>query len=135
MSRHKKLARRARQRRHSRGGGRHPRILTTYETVTPESAEHGDVADRGWIDDEGESMAPDSYDRSEGLTAVDKAVRFLKDNGAGEASSSYFHRGIWYSDYGSEDYRTGENEQRSYHLKGFTAAQEREIFNQMSRRR
>lgn len=52
MSRHKKIARKARRRRHSRGGSqRGPRLIVTYEIYTPESVEQGDAADRGFADE------------------------------------------------------------------------------------
>lgn len=60
-----------------------PRILTTYSTVTPESAEHGDVADSGWIDEDGVPMGDDDE------SAVDDAVKFLKDKGVEPSSSAY----------------------------------------------
>lgn len=97
MSRHKKIAQKSRQRRHARGGGRHPRILVSFTTYTPESIEEGDSADSGWVDEDGVDMTPDEYDRSSGITAVDKAVKLLKYDGAGQPSSSHFHRGVWYS--------------------------------------
>lgn len=135
MSRHKKIARKARRRRHARGGGqRGPRILITYETYTPESVEQGDAAERGWVDEDGVSCKPDSYDRKAGLTAVDLAVKMMQHEGACEPSSSHFHRGVWYTNpNASENYQTGETESRSYHLKGFTSSQEREIFRRMTR--
>jgi hypothetical protein len=136
MSRHKKIAQKSRQRRHARGGGRHPRILVSFTTYTPESIEDGDSADSGWVDEDGVDMTPDEYDRSSGITAVDKAVKLLKYDGAGQPSSSHFHRGTWYStEADTTDYRTGESEERAFHLKGFTSTQEREIFRRMTARR
>lgn len=114
---------------------RTPMIAVTYDIVTPESAEQGDYAESGWIDEEGQDMTPDSYDREEGITAVDKAVKFLKYEGAREPSTSHFHPGVWYiNDEHDTDYRTGAVESRSYHLRNFSQHQEREIFNRMKRR-
>lgn len=120
-----------------RQGERHRRLIkTTFDKVTPESAAEGDVSDRGWIDEEGEEIALDSYDREEGITIAKKAANWLRDAGASEASSTRFHKGVWYStEYGVTDYRTGEEEQRSFHLKGFTGKEERQIFDLMNRRR
>ena len=73
------------------------RIATTYQIITPESAEQGDYDSQGWEDEEGESMIPDQYDAEDGITAVDKAVKFLKNNGGNEPSSSQFNTGVWYS--------------------------------------
>ena len=111
-----------------------PRILTTYSVTTPESAEQGDFAESGWIDEVGEPMLPEEYDREEGKTAVDKAVDWLEWKGAGEASASHFHPGVWYSSQ-STSYRTGETTEYNFHLKGFTEQEEEEVFNRMQRRR
>lgn len=112
------------------------RIAITFETITPESAEQGDAADRGWIDEDGVEMTPDEYDREEGITAVDKAVKFLKYEGASEPSSSHFYEGVWYTAYETDtDYSTGETTNKSYHLKGFTKAEQEAIFNKMKSRR
>jgi hypothetical protein len=93
-------------------------ITITYEIVTPESAKQGDVEERGWIDDEGVAMASPA-----------EAIKFLRDKGATQASSTAFHPGVWYSDCGDTDYKTGADETRSYHLKGFTERAQRIIFD------
>lgn len=112
-----------------------PHFKVTYDVVTPESAEEGGFAESGWEDEEGISVKPDQYDREEGLTAVDLAVKLLKKEGATEPSSGGYHKGVWYSTYGDTDYRTGASTTRSFHAYGFTEAQEREIYNAMTRRR
>jgi DNA-binding transcriptional regulator GbsR (MarR family) len=110
-------------------------IKTTFQTVTPESAEAGDYAEQGWEDEEGESMMPDEYDIEEGVTAVEKAVQFMKNKGASEPSSSRFHTDVWYSTvYPDRNYKTGEEKYFSFHLKGFTPEEEEEIFNKMKLR-
>lgn len=117
------------RRRRGLGQARDRRILVTYEIITPESAEEGDAAERGWVDDEGSSMEPDEYDLEEGITAVDNAVKFLCHDGATEASSYPFSVGTWYTTEGDPDYRTGETEYHSYHLKDFTPEEERVIYD------
>jgi len=111
------------------------RITTSYQTVTPESAEQGDFADQGWENEEGESMLADQYDTEEGITAVDKAVKFLKDNGGNEPSSSQFNTGVWYStpdpDHNNNYFTKGEEKYYSFHLKGFTPEEEKAIFDKM----
>jgi hypothetical protein len=104
-------------------------IRITFSRITPADGEDDEPSEEhGWIDEEGVDMEPDEVDRDEGLTAVDKAVKFLEREGVMEASSSAFHPGVWYStEYSVTDYGTGEEEQRSYHLKGFTPDEEREI--------
>ncbi|MFA5207261.1 MAG: hypothetical protein WC428_01025 [Candidatus Paceibacterota bacterium] len=110
-------------------------IATTYQLVTPESAEAGDFSDQGWVNQEGESMLPNKYEIEEGITVVDKAVKFLKDNGGTEPSSSQFHVGVWYSTPDPDrDYKyiqTGEEKYYSYHLKGFTLEEEAEIYKKI----
>jgi hypothetical protein len=112
----------------------YPLIRTTYDITTPESAEHGDFAESGWVDEEGEDMSPD-----EDETAVEKAVEFLRREGVTD-DGSHFYPGIWYTNYeyghGTRDYfEKGIEERRSYHLDGFTEAQEREIFEEIMGRR
>ena len=104
------------------------RIAITYEIVTPESAEHGDAEERGWIDEEGVDMTPDKYDIDDGLTAVSKAVEFLRNEGVVEASSSQFHQGVWYIGQEIPNYKTGAVETRSYHLRGFTPKEEQAVY-------
>ena len=99
------------------------RIRTTYEIVTPESAEQGDAEDRGWIDEEGEEIEPSE---EEGVAEV--AAAWLRDKGIAEASSSDFHPGIWYIGHSEQDYSTGAEETHSYHLKGFTSDEEAEVY-------
>jgi hypothetical protein len=57
-------------------------IKITYAVMTPESAEEGDYAERGWVDEQGHDCEPDEWDREEGLDRVDLAVKFLQDEGA-----------------------------------------------------
>ena len=105
-------------------------IRTTFSRITPaEGADEEPDEEHGWIDEEGVDMEPDEDDREEGFTAVDKAVKFLKTEGVMEASSTAFHPGVWYStEWSVTDYGTGEEEERSYHLKGFTPDEERDIY-------
>jgi thioredoxin reductase (NADPH) len=124
----------ARAGRH-RGEGGPRKIVTTFSRTTPAGEDEYPDEEHGWIDEEGTDMEPDEHDKSDGLTAVSKAVRFLKNEGAIEASSSHFNPGVWYStEYQTIDYGTGTDEQRSFHLKGFTIEEEKEIWNDMSNR-
>lgn len=131
----RKKRRAANPSRRKQSSGKNPLIKITYEIITPESAEQGDVEERGWVDEDGISMKPDKYDTQDGITAVDKAIKLLEEDGASEPSSSSFHSGIWYSnDRYDEDYSTGAIESRSYHLKGFSEAEERAIFRAIAGR-
>jgi hypothetical protein len=108
------------------------RIRITFSRTTPESAVEGDFSSSGWIDEEGVEMTPDLYDVEDGITAVDKAVKFLRDEGAITASSSHFSPGDWFStDWRTVDYRTGEDEERSFHLVGFTPEEQIEIHDRL----
>ena len=76
-------------------------IRTTFEIITPDSAEHGEAEERGWIDEEGTEY---------GFRELVALAR------SGEASSSAPSTGAWLTVYGyDEDYCTGAVENRSYH--------------------
>ena len=110
-------------------------ITITYEVWDEEAVEAGDTDDRGFIDEEGEDMAPDKWDREEGLTVIDKTVEYLLAHGAYEPSE-WGPPGTaaprWWTNYEhSLDFRTGERENRSYHLQGFSHAERQEIFRRM----
>lgn len=104
------------------------RIATTYQIVTPESAEQGDYAESGWEDEEGESVEPDEFD-DEGTTVVDKAVKWLLDKGAIEASSSSFHSDVWYTSAEDINYSTGSFTTYNFHLRGFTPEEQEAVFD------
>ena len=111
------------------------RIRTTYEIVTPESAAEGDVAETGWLDEEGAEIVPDSYDIDEHETEERAAVALaveLIGKGA-EPSSSQYHPCVWYTDADPDrDYSTGAEERHSYHLSGFSETEERAIFAEVT---
>lgn len=109
-------------------------IKITYDIVTPESAEHGDVESSGWIDEIGQSMEPDPYDIADKKTRVDLALDFFSNLGYLEPSSSAFYPGVWYTEpeYGNGTrayYETGEVETRAYHLYNFTDTEREQIFD------
>lgn len=109
-------------------------IKTTYDIVTIESAEHGEVESSGWVNDIGESMEPDAYDIAERKTRVDVALDFFDNLGYVEASASAFYPGVWYTEpeYGNGTrayFETGEVETRSYHLYNFTNIELEKIFD------
>jgi hypothetical protein len=67
------------------------KVAITFEIITPESAEHGDAEERGWLDKEGTSVEPDFYDVGDamdvlkmhdnkelGLSGKDDVADFLK---------------------------------------------------------
>ncbi len=109
------------------------RIKISYETVTPESAAEGDIADNGWENEEGVCCDPDDCDieeyESEFSAVVALAVNAI---GGGVEASDYpgCHPGYtWYTEIdGDIDYADGSEKRLSYHLDGFTADEELAIY-------
>lgn len=101
-------------------------IGVTYDLITPESAENGDVEESGW-EDEHVSMEPDEWDVEDGITAVDKAVEYIQDNGGVQNNGD----GSWYSTVdpsGTRDYyEKGEEVYYSFHLNNFSDDEMNEI--------
>ena len=83
------------------------RIRVTYEIITPESAENGDVAESGWLDEEGRDFTPDFEDE----TAVGNAISFLRDEGAVADGGSE-----WLNSYGDTDMHDGSVTNKAYHF-------------------
>jgi hypothetical protein len=113
-----------------------PRLIkTTYEVVTPESAAEGEAAETGWEDEAGQLIEPDEYDieeyESEFAAVVALACRAM---GFVQPSSSRWHRGVWYTDIEPDmDYATNAETSNSFHLEGFTPAEELAIFQHYKR--
>lgn len=108
---------------------RHRVIVSYYETWSPEDVEIGDTDDKGELD--AWEVEVDEYDREEGLDHTDIAADYLIDKGVSEPSSSHFHPGIWYTMYGDSDFRTGDRTNESYHLKGFSEDEEKEVYEKV----
>lgn len=109
--------------------GTDPGFLITFDLITEESAAEGDTADGGYSGSE--SCAVDEFD-DEGVTAIDKAVRFLTRECSVEAGSSHFHSDLYYSDAdGDTDWRTGDETRKSYHPVNFTVDEQRVIFERV----
>jgi hypothetical protein len=106
------------------------RIVVTYDVVTPESAEQGDIADAGFENEEGIDMTPECDEE----TAIDNAVNYLRQYGPVEPSSSQFHPEVWYTQTDADiDYRTGAETRKSFHLKDFNEEDQREIYRRIRR--
>jgi len=87
-----------------------PRFSVTYDIVTPESAEHGDVAEAGFI---GEDL---------GLREAIDAVRSTRTSRVGgvecvEPSCSTIEDSAWITITNGMEYETGAVESRSLHLR------------------
>jgi len=77
----------------------------TFETVTPESAEHGDFEESGFIDENATGTFREMADL---LTCTEPSSYPLPACGAG----------VWYSQTDADiDFHTGTEERRSYHPK------------------
>jgi hypothetical protein len=125
------------------------KILMTYDTVTPESAEEGDFADHGFaapggwefsIADEAfearcerdgrEKALADMTPAPEEFDSIEEAIDFLKDYGPFEASCyptcNNGHCWVTQAD-GDTDYSTGAVTRLSFHLKDVDHATHRDI--------
>jgi len=96
------------------------KIRSAYDKRDEESVEHGDAFERGWLDEEGESMEPDEWDLEDGLTAVDLAVKYLKDKGPLETDQGGTTYSTSDSMYNRDRIENGIEEYRYYFLDGFT---------------
>lgn len=107
------------------------RIVTSYEIVTPESAEEGDFAETGWEDEEGYVVDGEIGDAGWDQW-VNDACGFLHEEGPLEPSNSSFYPGTWYTQSDPEQgiayFERGEERRQSYHLKGFTDTEESAIY-------
>ena len=119
---------------------RHIRIF--YSTVTPESAEIGEYADNGWINEEGVCIDPNEFDepndQDDFNNIVDLAVKTIRDDCGGVEASNYptcCPGYTWYTqcdpDMGYED---SSEMRRSYHLDGFSVSEELAIYAELTRR-
>jgi len=108
--------------------GRH---LRWYQTGYSWKDEHQDQPDE-LEDEKDEGHHPCEPGKEDAESAVDMAVQHLKDAGVQHASSSHFHRGMWYSTEPEQDIHTGVHRERSYHPTGFSHTEEREIAKRMS---
>ncbi|MGB4196910.1 MAG: hypothetical protein WBJ51_06400 [Methanoculleus sp.] len=111
----------------------------TYEIISHESAEQGDVEERGFLEEDGIDISLDEFDIEEGISIVDKAVEFLRDNtgsdGIEPSSTGKMGEEDWWTSYKhNEDFRTGTVENRSYHPYGFTVEEINQINNRLKER-
>jgi hypothetical protein len=65
---------------------------------------------------------------------IAEAARFLFDSDATQASSSHFRPGMWYSTSWDEHPYTGEQTQKTFHLKGFSPEMERAVCESLASR-
>ena len=98
------------------------RIRTTYETYTPEDIEVGDTNNRGYEDEEGRIFDPSEYQDEENpaRALAEDAARYVLDGGGVHPSSSPVRadESTWWTSEGDQDYYTGGQTFRSFHLDG-----------------
>lgn len=110
-------------------------ISVTYDIVTPESAEQGDTAEDGHLED----VDIDSDDLDEDETMAQRAAKLIYESGgsvipdrtSGAATS-------FYEADGREDFKTGDVERRAYHVgegEGWAEFEQREITELLTRKR
>lgn len=109
-------------------------VVFTYDIVTPESAEQGDVEEHGFLDTAGNQIPldyenlqrPADEDIQHPVSGAEEAAKMILDDlGFVEASSSSWHKGLWYSQAdGDTDFRTGDETRKAAHLYGFSEREE-----------
>jgi hypothetical protein len=81
----------------------------TYEIITPESAEHADVAERGFVEADGFKLDADAVGRGDCEMSLREAARLVS---AGTMEDS----GYWFSEADPRrNYQTAAEEFRSLH--------------------
>ena len=103
------------------------KVNFTYQTVTPESAAIGDVAEHGWImpgmweyplqDDSGhhESVLDQAQKGDFDITDLAEAINFAESLGI------YYDSGNWLDSVDPDiDYQSGEETTYSMHIEGVT---------------
>jgi hypothetical protein len=118
------------------------RIKISYQTVTPESAEDGDYADHGWIDEDGVCIEPDDCDiedyGGESDAVIALAAKTIRDDCGGVEASDYpkcYPGHTWYTQIDADkDYSDGSETTRSYHLDGFSVSEELGIYAELTGR-
>ncbi len=86
------------------------------------------------IDDGDIPIEVDDFDPEEGLTAVDIAVKMLRDAGATEPSSTVFRPHVWFTVYHGQDPHTGGYPTTSYFPKGFSQDELKAIYDGVTQR-
>lgn len=107
------------------------KVVVYYQVITPESAEHGDFAETGLEVEI--SVEPDRFEKADGESAVDLALKALTERVyATEPSSSHFHSGLWYSTVDPErDFQSGAETYFTAHLEGFSESEEAEVYKRL----
>jgi hypothetical protein len=115
-----------------------PRIRLSFEEVTPGEDDEEPEVETGWEDEEGVEISFEDDGEPLAGQRVAAAVRVLRRYGPLDPSSSTWQEPpvhVWYTQTtGDENYQTGARRTLSFHPEGFTAAEGRAIFNEITRR-
>jgi len=87
------------------------KITTTYQIVSPESAEQGDFHEQGWHNEDGEVFNSPS-----------EAAEYLLENFAHHPSESPSELCKSWSTDGDKDYQSGNETYYTYHIETFEPA-------------
>lgn len=115
------------------------RVRISYDVVTPESAECGDVAENGWEDEEGVCIDPDDSDVEEHGSELAAVVALAVDTIGNGVEASDYPRccagHTWYTDVdGDTDYSDMSVKRLSYHLDGFSEEEELALYAELTGR-
>jgi len=102
-----------------------PHTITSYTSIFAPWEEGQDEPERTDESSDTFPCDPDEIDQEEGLTAVDLAVKVLQY--VTEASAYPWQPGAWYSDEAYVRPYSGETEEITYHLHGFSDEEQRAI--------
>ena len=109
------------------------RIRISYQVVTEESAEIGDYAETGWIDEEGVCIDPTDYVNF--AEFIDAAVSIIGNDCEASDYPRCCPGHTWYTECdGDTDYSDGSVTTQSFHLDGFTAEEEWAIYSEITGR-
>lgn len=122
---------------HARPEGQPCYFVRVYRTrYLPEDVVDGEINGRDDnTTEETLDCTPEPWEVEEGITAVDKAVEALSDAYVSEPSSYPWCAGSWYNNVDGSyvtNHYTGEREEPSGHLYGFTPEEEEEIYRKIS---
>jgi hypothetical protein len=112
------------------------KIQMTYDKVTPESAEHGDFSDQGFAKPGGwefstsneafwkrekeighQKALMEQVPDPEEFESLEDVIEFLESYYCFNPSSSFFHKGIWYTEGDPTiDHATCEETRLSFHI-------------------
>jgi hypothetical protein len=109
-----------------------PTYALTYDVITPESAERGDIAESGFEREPVEIKRGSEFSLADAI----REARFEGCEQTGDIDTADFDRReiSLYSDYDVVSYRTGAEKSHCAHFKGFTPSTLRRIVRAITKR-